>query len=375
MEMEPLKRTPIFSEYEKYGAKTIDFGGWDLPVQFSGIKEEHNATRTSAGLFDVSHMGEIIVKGSKAVAFLQTMTTNDISKLEPKKAQYTFLCNENGGVVDDLLIYMLGEDHYMLVVNAANTEKDLMWLKKHNNYASNEVAIVDESERYGLLAIQGPKAEAILQELTDTNLAAIKAFRFEMHVAIHGIEQGTIISRSGYTGEDGFEIYVAPEEAGKLWNLILETGKEAGIVPAGLGARDTLRFEANLPLYGQELSETITPIEAGLTFAVKVAKEANFIGKDVLKEQVENGPKREIVGLEMIDKGIPRTDYEVLSEDGEKVIGHITTGTQSPTLKKNIGHALLDTDYTEIGTELLIQVRKRQLKAKVVPTPFYKRDN
>lgn len=375
VKLKPLKRTPIFPEYEKYGAKTIDFGGWDLPVQFSGIKDEHHATRTNAGLFDVSHMGEISVVGRKAFEFLQKMTTNDLSKLKPKKAQYTFLCNEDGGVIDDLLTYMLGENHYMLVVNAANTEKDLAWLEKHNTYADEAVAIIDESNKYSLLAIQGPQAEAILQQLTDTNLAAIKPFCFESDVVLRGIGQEAIVSRSGYTGEDGFEIYVAPEEGPKLWNQLLETGEGAGIVPAGLGARDTLRFEANLPLYGQELSETITPLEAGLKFAVKVDKEAEFIGKKTLKKQAENGPKRKIVGLEMIDKGIPRTGYEVLSGAGDKTIGHVTTGTQSPTLKKNIGRALLEVDYTELGTEVLIQVRKRKLKAKVVPTPFYKKDN
>lgn len=371
--MTNLKRTPVFPEYEKYGAKTIDFGGWELPVQFSGIKNEHEATRTRASLFDVSHMGEIIVKGNKAAAFLQKMTTNDVSKLEPKKAQYTFLCNEKGGVVDDLIVYMLDENEYLLVVNAANTEKDYNWLVEHNDENSDEIEIINASDDYGLLAIQGPKAESILQKLTETDLSQIRPFRFEMDVALKGIEHKGLVSRSGYTGEDGFEIYIHPESVATLWNVLLDAGKEEGIVPAGLGARDTLRFEANLPLYGQELSETISPIEVGLKFAVKVDKESDFIGKAALKEQVEKGTARKIVGIEMIDKGIPRTDYEVLVED--QVIGHVTTGTQSPTLKKNIGRALIQADYAEIGTEVLVQVRKRQLRAKVVPTPFYKRGN
>ncbi|MFD1610012.1 glycine cleavage system aminomethyltransferase GcvT [Oceanobacillus luteolus] len=370
--MTTLKKTPVYPEYEKYGAKTIDFGGWDLPVQFSGIKEEHEATRTKASLFDVSHMGEIVVRGEKSVEYLQKMTTNDISKLSPKKAHYTFLCNENGGVVDDLIVYMLEENNYLLVVNAANTDKDYEWLTKHNSYTESELEIVNDSDNYAQLAIQGPLAESILQKLTETDLSDIKPFRFESDVAFEGIADKALVSRSGYTGEDGFEIYIAPASVAELWNLILESGKEDGIVPAGLGARDTLRFEANLPLYGQELSETITPVEAGLKFAVKVDKEADFIGKDVLKQQIENGVTRKLVGIEMIDKGIPRTGYDVVSD--EKVIGHVTTGTQSPTLKKNIGRALLDIDYTEIGTEVLVQVRKRQLKAKVVATPFYKRD-
>ena len=371
--MSELKKTPVFSEYEKYGAKTIDFGGWDLPVQFSGIKEEHKATRTKASLFDVSHMGEIAVRGPKAVAFLQKMTTNDITKLEPKKAHYTFLCLDSGGVVDDLIIYMIDENDYLLVVNAANTDKDYEWLVEHNTYEISELEVTNESNDYAQLAIQGPLAESILQELTDTNLSEIKPFRFENNVAFRSIDDKGLVSRSGYTGEDGFEIYINPASVAKLWNIILETGKDKGIVPAGLGARDTLRFEANLPLYGQELSEKITPVEAGLKFAVKVNKEADFIGKEVLKAQVEEGTTRKIVGIEMIDKGIPRTDYEVLFED--TVIGHVTSGTQSPTLNKNIGRAIIDVEHATVGTELLIQVRKRKLKAIVVPTPFYKRDN
>lgn len=369
--MSELKRTPVFSEYKAYGGKTIDFGGWDLPVQFSGIKNEHEATRTKAGLFDVSHMGEITVRGSKAAEFLQRMTTNDISKLSPKRAHYTFLCYENGGVVDDLIIYMLGENNYLLVVNAANTAKDFEWLTNHNNYDSNELELKDESDKFGLLAIQGPLAESILQEVTDTDLSEVKFFQFKDNVAIHSIEDKALISRSGYTGEDGFEIYIAPESVGKLWNLLLDKGVDKGLVPAGLGARDTLRFEANLPLYGQELTENISPIEAGLKFAVKVDKEADFIGKDALQKQVTDGPERKIVGIEMIDKGIPRTEYEVLFED--KVIGHVTSGTQSPTLGKNVGRAIIDAEYAEVGKELLIQVRKRQLKAQIVATPFYKR--
>jgi len=371
--MSELKKTPVFSEYEKYGAKTIDFGGWDLPVQFSGIKEEHKATRTKASLFDVSHMGEIAVRGPKAVAFLQKMTTNDITKLEPKKAHYTFLCLDSGGVVDDLIIYMIAENDYLLVVNAANTDKDYEWLVEHNTYESSELEVTNESKDYAQLAIQGPLAESILQELTDTNLSEIKPFRFETNVAFRSIDDKGLVSRSGYTGEDGFEIYINPTSVAKLWNLVLETGKDKGLVPAGLGARDTLRFEANLPLYGQELSEKITPVEAGLKFAVKVNKEADFIGKEVLKAQVEEGTERKIVGIEMIDKGIPRTDYEVLFED--TVIGHVTSGTQSPTLNKNIGRAIIAVEHAAVGTELLIQVRKRKLKAIVVPTPFYKRDN
>lgn len=366
--MSELKKTAIYPEYERLGAKTIDFGGWDMPVQFSSIKKEHHATREQAGLFDVSHMGEIVVKGSKSMDFLQKMVTNDVSKLTPKKAQYTFMCYENGGTVDDFLIYMIDENHYFLVVNAANTEKDFEWLQKHNDYSKEELTIEDESNYYGLLALQGPNAEKILQKITDTDLKGIKFFRFKDDVMFKGLNNAAIVSRTGYTGEDGFEIYINQQESPELWNMILEAGENDGLVPVGLGARDTLRFEANLPLYGQELSSDITPIEAGLKFAVKIKKEPDFIGKEKLSKQVSEGPKRKLVAIEMIDRGIPRTDYKVYADGKE--IGFVTSGTQSPTLEKNIGLALVDSNYTELGTELEIQVRKRNLKARIIKTPF-----
>ncbi|WP_217586691.1 glycine cleavage system aminomethyltransferase GcvT [Lentibacillus saliphilus] len=369
--MKELKRTPIYPEYAELGAKTIDFGGWDMPVQFSGIKQEHEATRSKAGLFDVSHMGEILVSGQHSEAFLQSMVTNDVSKLAPGKIHYTIMCNENGGTIDDFLIYMLKEDEYLLVVNAANTQKDFDWLNEHNTYAAEDVKIVNVSDDYALLALQGPKAEKVLQSITDTNLSLIKFFHFDQPVYFTGIDTGALVSRTGYTGEDGFEIYIESAKARDLWKLILKSGAEEGVEPVGLGARDTLRFEANLPLYGQELSSDITPIEAGLKFAVKVDKQADFIGKDVLQKQVEDGTERKLVGLEMIDKGIPRNSYTVYS-DGE-AIGVVTSGTQAPTLQKNIGLALIKTPYTEVGTEVTIQVRKRELKAVVIPTPFLKK--
>ncbi|GGK03201.1 aminomethyltransferase [Lentibacillus kapialis] len=367
--MSELKQTPLFPEYEKWGGKTVNFGGWDLPVQFGGIKHEHQITRSKAGLFDVSHMGEIMVQGSESLDYLQEIVTNDVSKLTPKRAQYTFMCYEDGGTVDDFIIYMLDTDKYLLVVNAANTEKDLEWLKDHNDKG---VLIENVSPYYVQLALQGPKAEAILQRLTDTDLSQIKFFRFENPVYFHGAEAGAIVSRTGYTGEDGFEIYIDADQGRELWNRIMEAGNDDGLEPIGLGARDTLRFEANLPLYGQELSETISPIEAGMKFAVKVNKGQAFIGKDALKRQIDNGPPRKLVGIEMIDKGIPRTNYQVFA--GDKEVGYVTTGTQSPTLNKNIGLALVKTDFAAEGTELFIQVRKRKLKAVVVKTPFYKRE-
>lgn len=365
--MSTLKRTPLFEVYEKYGAKTIDFGGWELPVQFSSIKEEHEAVRTKAGLFDVSHMGEIEVNGKDSLDFLQKVMTNDISKLKDGGAQYTAMCYEDGGTVDDLLVYRKGENDYLLVVNAANIEKDFEWLTSHQ---FGDVQINNVSEEIAQLAIQGPLAETILQKLTRTALSDIKFFKFQDNVELKGVK--ALVSRTGYTGEDGFEIYCHSKDAVTLWELILEAGKEEGVLPCGLGARDTLRFEANLPLYGQELSKDITPIEAGIGFAVKTEKEVEFIGQNVLKEQKENGAPRKLVGIEMIDKGIPRHGYPVYV--GEEMIGEVTTGTQSPTLKKNIGLVLLKKEYAELGTEVEVQVRKKRLKAKVVKTPFYKRE-
>lgn len=364
--MTDLKKTPLFEIYKEYGAKTIDFGGWDLPVQFSGIMEEHEAVRTKAGLFDVSHMGEIEVRGADALAFLQKVMTNNVAILKENGAQYTAMCYEDGGTVDDLLIYKKSEDDYLLVVNASNIEKDFEWLLSH---VSGDVTIKNISDEMAQLAIQGPLAETILQRLTDTNLAEIKFFKFKDHVKIDGVE--ALVSRTGYTGEDGFEIYCKSDSVVSLWKTLLEVGKGDGLIPCGLGARDTLRFEAALPLYGQELSKEITPIEAGIGFAVKVNKESGFIGKDVLKAQKETGTKKKIVGLEMIEKGIPRTHYEVFS--GEQKIGEITTGTQSPTLKKSVGLALLDTEFSDIGSIVEVQIRKKRAKAKVIELPFYKR--
>lgn len=361
-----LKRTVLFERYAEHGGKTIDFGGWDLPVQFSSIKKEHEAVRTRAGLFDVSHMGEVLVSGEGSLAYLQKMMTNDVSKLKVGQAQYTAMCYEDGGTVDDLLIYKRAENDYLLVVNASNLEKDLKWMKQHE---TDNVTIEDQSDAYALVALQGPKAEGILQTLTEEPLNEIKFFRFKENVQIAG--QSVLISRTGYTGEDGFEIYGSPESIVALWDDILKAGESEGLVPAGLGARDTLRFEAGLPLYGQELSENISPLEAGLGFVVKVNKNEDFLGKAALQKQKEEGVPRKLVGIEMIDKGIPRTGYPVLLNDEE--IGEVTTGTQSPTLNKNIGFALIQSAHAEIGQEVIVQVRKRQLKAVIVKTPFYQR--
>lgn len=363
-----LKRTPIFPAYQHSGAKLVDFGGWELPVQFSGIKKEHQAVRNNAGIFDVSHMGEIAVSGPNSKDYLQKMLTNDIYKLSPGKAQYTFLCNENGGTIDDLIVYMIEEEQYLLVVNAANTEKDFNWLRQHR---ADGIKVENKSDSYAQIAIQGPNAEQILQKMTDVDLKEIKFFRFQKDVILTANEIPAIVSRTGYTGEDGFELYVSAEDGQNLWEQLLESGKEDNLVPIGLGARDTLRFEACLPLYGQELSEDITPLEAGMDFAVKVKKETDFMGKQALMSQKENGVKRQLAGLEMIDKGIPRHGYPVFL--GDKKIGTVTTGTQSPTLEKNIGLALLNADFAESGKECSVEIRTKRLAAKVIQLPFYKR--
>ncbi|MDI2588021.1 glycine cleavage system aminomethyltransferase GcvT [Psychrobacillus sp. NEAU-3TGS] len=364
---EQLKRTPLFDDYATYGGKTIDFGGWELPVQFSSIKEEHEAVRTKAGLFDVSHMGEIIVTGSASETFLQKIMTNDVSKLVNGQAQYTAMCYEDGGIVDDLLVYKVEDNHYLLVVNAGNIEKDFDWMKQ---FVTDDVELVNKSDEYGLLALQGPLAQGILQKLTSINLDEIGFFRFSDDVEVAG--KSVLVSRTGYTGEDGFEIYAASNDVRDLWSNILDAGKEEGLLPCGLGARDTLRFEACLPLYGQELSKDISPLEAGLGFVVKLKKEQDFNGKTILADQKENGVPRKSIGIEMIDKGIPRTGYPVYA--GDKQVGFVTTGTQSPTLKKNIGLVLIDTKFAEIGKELEVEIRNKRLKAVTVPTPFYKRE-
>ncbi|RSK27821.1 glycine cleavage system aminomethyltransferase GcvT [Bacillus sp. HMF5848] len=364
--MTNLRRTPLFDVYKKLGAKTIDFGGWELPVQFSSILEEHHAVRNNAGLFDVSHMGEIEVKGQDSLLFLQKIMTNDISKLVVNKAQYTAMCYEDGGTVDDLLVYKKADNHYLLVVNASNIDKDFSWIQQH---VIGDVHVENISDDICQLALQGPRAEEILSELTTYPLQTMKPFTFVDALNVSGAN--ALVSRTGYTGEDGFEIYCEKNDAVELWWGILEAGKDKGLLPCGLGCRDTLRFEANLALYGQELSREITPIEAGIGFAVKTNKDVLFIGQGVLAKQKEEGTARKIVGIEMIDKGIPRHGYNVYV--GDQQIGVVTTGTQSPTLKKNVGLVLIADDYTAIDTLVEVEIRGRRLKAKVVATPFYKR--
>ncbi|RSL30952.1 glycine cleavage system aminomethyltransferase GcvT [Salibacterium salarium] len=361
--MNSIKRTSIYPLYKKYGAKKVEFGGWQMPVYFSSIKEEHHAVRRKAGLFDVSHMGEAIVEGRDAYSFLQYIMTNDLAKLKPGKVMYTVFCNEKGGVVDDLLIYQLDELSYMLVLNASNTKKDLDFLRKH---ALQNMEIKNMTDDYSLLAIQGPKAEDVLQRLTTINTRAIAPFHFQNNIYLNNVN--CIVSRTGYTGEDGFELYCKSDDAPTLWESIIYENKD--VLPCGLGARDTLRFEACLPLYGQEIDETISPLEAGLAFAVKFQKKHDFIGKEALLQEKETGVSRQLIGLEMMEQGIPRSGYKVLNENKE-IIGNITSGTHSPTLGLNVGIALVE--KASVTESCYVQVRHKTLQAKTRPLPFFKK--
>ncbi|MGD0033642.1 glycine cleavage system aminomethyltransferase GcvT [Paenibacillus illinoisensis] len=364
--MSDLLRTPLYPLYQQYeGVRCIDFGGWELPVQFSGIQKEHEAVRERAGLFDVSHMGEFTVQGEQAEAFLQKLTTNDVTTLVPGQAQYTLMCYPDGGVVDDLLVYKLEDQHYMLVVNASNIDKDWAWLQEH---MVSGVSMTNDSAETALLALQGPLAADIIGKVTDTDVSIIEPFRFVQNAEVCGVK--LLLSRTGYTGEDGFELYVQADQAAAVWNGLMEAGADHGLVPAGLGARDTLRFEAKLPLYGQELSPTISPLEAGVGMFVKL-NAGPFIGHEALLQQKNDGPARKLVGIEVLERGIPRPHYPIYAEGVQ--IGEVTTGTQSPTLKRNLGLALINSQYAALGTPLEIEIRGKKLKAEVVKTPFHKR--
>ncbi|MBC2721685.1 glycine cleavage system aminomethyltransferase GcvT [Desulfosporosinus sp.] len=359
------KRTPLYEEHLGAKAKLIDFGGWEMPVQYAGVIDEHHTVRTKAGLFDVSHMGEIDVRGEEALAFVHMLITNDASKLEDGKILYSPMCYPSGGIVDDLLVYRYNPQHFFLVVNASNADKDFAWmLEQAKNF---NCSVENVSDQYAQLALQGPLAEIVLQRLTTVNLAQIKYYTFT-HGDIQGIS--CLISRTGYTGEDGFEIYLSPEYGRKLWQKILEVGAPDGVQPIGLGARDTLRFEARLPLYGNELGAEITPLEAGLGIFVKLDKE-DFIGRDILLTQKEQGIPRKLVGLEMIDRGIARSHYP-LQKDGQE-IGFVTSGSFSPTLNKNIALGLIRAELAIQGETLDVMIRGKAVKAKIIPSLFYKR--
>ena len=371
--MTVMKQTPLYPLYAAAeGARTIDFGGWELPVQFSGIQAEHDAVRQRAGLFDVSHMGEVYVSGRDAEAYLQKLTVNDVTKLADGAAQYSLMCYPDGGTVDDLLVYRLNAEKYLLVLNASNLEKDLEWLAAHREW---DVVLEDRSEETALIALQGPLAASILARVAADSeaVSGLKPFTFLAEAEVCGVP--ALVSRTGYTGEDGFELYVAAGDAAALWNGLLAAGGPDGLVPVGLGARDTLRFEAGLSLYGQELSDTISPLEAGLARWVKLDK-GDFIGRDALVKQKETGVPRKLVGIEMVDRGIPRSHYPLYAGPGEggEQIGEVTTGTRSPSLKRDLGLALVNAEYVEPGTELFVEIRGKKLRAVVIGIPFYKRN-
>ena len=364
---DPLKKTPLHSSHVALGARMVPFGGWDMPVEYSGITAEHMAVRTAAGLFDVSHMGEVEIAGKGALEAVQHITSNDASKLQIGQIQYSGLTSPDGTFVDDLLVYRFGPSHFLLVINAGNIDKDWNWIATRAKEASPEVAIVNSSDRYALIAIQGPNAEAILQTQTAIDLAAIKYYWFA-HGEIAAV-RGTV-SRTGYTGEDGFEIMVPPAMAPTVWAALLQAGKSHGLIPAGLGARDTLRLEASMRLHGNDIDETTTVVEADLNWIVGWNK-TEFLGRDVLHAQKAGGTARTLVGFEMTERAIGRHGHQVF-HNGQKV-GIVTSGTQTPFLKKAIGMAYVPPALKAPGTEIEIDIRGRRAKAVVVPMPFYKR--
>jgi aminomethyltransferase len=360
-----LKRTPLYERHLALGARLVEFSGWEMPVQYSGILDEHRAVRTRAGLFDVSHMGEFKVEGPESLDFLQYLVPNDVSHLAIHQALYTQLCLPNGGTIDDLIIYYLAENHYMMVVNAGNIDNDFAWVEQQ---AKNfDVQVFNQSDTTALLALQGPEAQTILQPLADVDLSTIRYYHFEP-----GVVDGNncIISRTGYTGEDGFELYCAPVDAVKLWNDLLAAGKERGLLPAGLGARDTLRLEAGYCLYGHELDEQTNPLEAGLGWTVKLNK-GEFIGRDALLKVKEEGPKRKLIGIEMIERGISRAGYAIY--ENNLPIGALTSGAPSPTLNKNIGMGYVEASHAVVGNTVQIDIRGKRAAAQIVALPFYKR--
>lgn len=364
-----LKRTPLNEAHRRLGGRMVEFGGWDMPVQYpAGTVTEHLRTRTHAGLFDVSHMGEVDVHGPDAISFVNRITSNDTTKLADGQAQYTALTTPEGTVIDDLLVYRLAEDHLLLVVNAGTTDKDWEWIKSH--HVGENVELRNASAEYCQIALQGPAAGSILGKLTDTSLAEIKYYHFTRG-QVDGVD--AIISRTGYTGEDGFEVYGAPENAEQIWNKILDAGNygnDHGVLPCGLAARNTLRLEAGMALYGHEINEEITLLEANLGWITKLNK-GDFIGREALAKQRAEGIKRKLIGFEVTDRGIARDEQDILV--GGQRVGRVTSGSPAPFLKKNLGMGYVPVEHSAVGTALEIDVRGRMVAAQIVPLPFYKR--
>jgi aminomethyltransferase len=361
-----MRKTPLNAAHRASGAKMVPFGGWDMPVEYSGLISEHMAVRKAAGLFDVSHMGEFEAEGPGALAFLQRVTANDVAKLVDGQAQYSALPMPNGAPVDDVIVYRRAADRYLLVVNAANIEKDFRWLQEQG---PQDVELKNRSDTYALIALQGPRAVEILQPLTTLDLGALKYYHFaDAEVDSYPVT----VSRTGYTGEDGFEIFAQPVHVEAFWKRLLDAGREKGLVPAGLGARDTLRLEARMCLYGQDMDETTSLVEAGLGWIVSLDEaKGDFPGRAVLAEQKKRGAPRKLVGFEVTGRGIARHGYPVLVHDER--VGEVTSGTYAPFLQKNIGLCYVPATRAAVGTELAIDIRERKVPARVVPTPFYKR--
>jgi aminomethyltransferase len=359
-----MKNTALNDIHVALGAKMVPFAGYNMPVQYEGVNAEHETVRKDVGVFDVSHMGEFLITGENALALIQKVSSNDASKLVPGKAQYTCLPNATGGIVDDLIIYMMAEEKYLLVVNASNIDKDWNWISSQNSMGAE---MRNLSEGYSLLAIQGPKAIEAMQSLTPVDLAAIKFYTFEV-AEFAGIEN-VIISATGYTGSGGFEIYCKNEEAEQIWKNVFEAGADYGIKPIGLAARDTLRLEMGYCLYGNDISDTTSPLEAGLGWVTKFTKE--FTNSENLAKQKEEGVTRKLIAFELVEKGIPRHDYIIADADGNE-IGIVTSGTMSPSTKKAIGLGYVTVAFSKVDSEIYIQVRKKSIKAKVVKAPFYK---
>ncbi|MEO1436675.1 MAG: glycine cleavage system aminomethyltransferase GcvT [Bacteroidota bacterium] len=367
-----MKRTSLNALHKALGAKMVEFAGYEMPVSYKGIKHEHEVVRTKVGMFDVSHMGEFIVRGKQAFDLVQHVTSNDVSKLEIGDAQYSCLPNEDGGIVDDLLVYRLPEDNcaegeqaFMLVVNASNIEKDWNWIESHNSF---DTKMIDISDNTCLLAVQGPLAAEALQPLTELDLNGMKYYTFDK--GTFAGEENVIVSATGYTGSGGFEIYANADNAEAIWNAIIAAGADQGIEPIGLGARDTLRLEMGFALYGNDIDDTTSPLEAGLAWITKLQK-GEFVGSDWLNAQKAEGTTRRLAAFEMIDRGIPRKGYPVVNKAGEQ-IGIVTSGTQSPSLNKAIGMAYITKPFNKSGNEIYIDIRNRKIKAQTVKLPFYK---
>lgn len=360
--MSKIKKTPLANEHERLGGKMVDFAGWWMPVQFNGLQQEHLAVRNSVGIFDVSHMGEIRVTGERSVATLQWLTTNDVTQLKQAEAQYSLLTNFEGGVVDDLIVYCIKpNEDYLLCVNAANIEKDYNWIVENNKGAD----LLNESDYWAQVAIQGPKAVSLTEKVFDKKLSGIKSFNFTFE-EFHG--ETCMVARTGYTGEDGFEVFLPKNIATDFWSALLKEGEEFSVEPIGLGARDTLRTEMKYSLYGHEITDKTNPLEAGLGWVVKLQAK-NFIGKDKILAIKKSGIERKLIGFKMVDRGIARAGYPLISFDN-KEIGEVTSGTPSPSSGDNIGIGYLPLEYAEPGKQFLVQVRARKLKAVTVKTPF-----